>query len=269
MVLLLDRERERNRRLSTWFGCLLIVGSGFVLAACEAPDVSSPQRAEDTPSGPTADTASRTQAGQEPSLGQWDPGEWEPTVTVVPPTFSDEERQAWSEQRLAMYARDLDGPPPDIEVVRWTETMADYGVAIEECLGEQGFTVEHDGRGGFDIPNGVPPHQEDAYNMAVYSCEATYPINPVFMQEWSSEQLGLLYDYWDQYFIPCLAAHNITVNTADKPSREVYISKFHTPDRTNWWPIDYLARLTPSEKASIEPVCPPQPPPEVFYGTAP
>ncbi len=147
--------------------------------------------------------------------------------------------------------------------------MADYGVAIEECLGEKGFTAEHDGRGGFHFPTGIPAHQEEAYQEARYICNAMYPMNPVLAQEWSSEQLGLLYDYWDQYLIPCLAAHDITVNTTNQPSREVFINKFHTPDRARWWPSDYVEMLPPNEKANIEPACPPQPPPEVFYGTAP
>ncbi len=206
--------------------------------------------------------------GEELATEQWDPSEWQPTVTIVAPTFTDQERQTWLEDvYLPMYADDLDGPPPDVAVVRWTETFADYGTAIEQCLGERGFRVEHDGSGGFRMA--IPPQQEQAYYVARYTCNAMYPINPVFLQERTPKQLGLLYDYWDQYFIPCLEAHDIKVNLANKPSREVYISTFHTPDRADWWPSDYLAMLPPDDRARIEPLCPPQPPPEVFYGTAP
>lgn len=190
-------------------------------------------------------------------------------MTIIAPNFSDEERRGWLAERLEMYADDLDAPPPDIEVVRWTDTLADYGATVEECLREQGFIVEHDGRGGFHIPAGIPPHQEEAYQVARYACNAMYPINPVFVQEWSPEQLGLLYDYWDQYLIPCLAAHDLPVSTANKPSREVYISTFFTPDPPNWWPSDVVEMLPPSVKSSVEQVCPPYPPPEVFYGTSP
>lgn len=238
------------------------------LAACQTLENEASRR---TPVGATFGPSNEagaptTEADQDPMPGQWDPGAWEPTVSVVAPTFSEEERLMWLEQRLDMYADDLDGPPPEVATVRWTESLADYGTAIEQCLAEQGFTVEHDGRGGFNMA--IPPQQEKAYYTARYVCNAMYPINPVFAQEWSPEQLGLLYDYWDQYFIPCLAAHDVLVNTTNKPSREVYISKFHTPDRTDWWPSDYLAMLPSGDRARIEPVCPPQPPPEVFYGTS-
>lgn len=65
----------------------------------------------------------------------------------------------------------------------------------------------------------------------VYVCQAQYPMDPGFAQDWTDEQLGIVYDYWEQYYIPCMEAHGHPVDDTDKPSRETYIAAFHTQDR--------------------------------------
>lgn len=126
--------------------------------------------------------------------------------------------------------------------------------------------METDETGGIAVPGGVPAAQEASWNLAMYTCESQYTPDPRYRQEWTPEQLGLLYDYWEQYFIPCLAAHGHPVDTTDRPSREAWVAAFPTVDRLPWYPPDTYFLLNPEERDRLAGVCPPSPPDDVFYG---
>lgn len=99
-----------------------------------------------------------------------------------------------------------------------------------------GLPAVSDGDTGTYVEPGVPESQEEALDLASYVCGAQYPLDPVFAQDWTQDQLRLAYDYWDQYCIPCMEAHGYTISRADQPSRETYVAAFHTSERISWWP---------------------------------
>jgi len=201
--------------------------------------------------------------------GTWDPTTWTPTVTITAASLSTEEKLASHERRLEKLAeRDDLSPVPDVEIVRWIDSRVDYGSALAACMTDAGFRAEGDALGGVSFLEETPQSQAKAFNLAYYTCSAAYPLDPVFLTEWTADQLGLLYDYWEQYLVPCLAAHDVVVDQSRKPTREAYVARFHTAERTDWWPNDTLAMMPEDVRRAVEPSCPGYPPDAVFYGTS-
>lgn len=154
--------------------------------------------------------------------------------------------------------------PPSVERIRFSQGHFEYSANMASCLQEQGFPAVHEGR-SYSFRPGVPLAQEAALAEATYVCEARYMMDPVYAQDWSEAQLGLVYDYWTQYYIPCVEAHGYVV-AGEPPSRQAYVSAFHTQDRIPWWPSDTTEMLSADKLAEIEGTCPAHPPDELMYG---
>lgn len=195
----------------------------------------------------------------------WDALDWVPTVEIVPIVMSEAEKEEFRTAWLASRAEDIGlAPVPDIPRERWVSGV-DFGESVGSCLAEAGFEGVWDGRYGFEFPQGIAASQDLAFERASYECDARFSIDPVFMQEWSSDQIGLLYDYWEEFYVPCLAAHGVGVDMS-APSREAYVAAFHTPERISWWPEEALASVSAGKRESVSQVCDPYPPDDVFYG---
>ena len=238
-----------------------IVGTvvlAILLSACSDGDAGNDAESS---SGTTDD-----QSTAAPEASEWDPQEWEPTVEIAPPSMSDAERMALRDERLERLRPENMTDPPEVDLVRWTEGHADHGEAIAACLNEAGFPAIAAPR-GIAFEPGVPDSQTEALNLASHVCRSKYSLDPIYTQEWTSDQVGLIYDYWEQYFIPCMADHGHTISTAEKPSRDAYVSAFHTPDRISWWPNRAFSTLDRDEQTDLIDECPPYPPDDIFYGS--
>lgn len=244
-----------------------ILAPVLIVSACSS---DGPEDASLEPPGVPTSPPGETAAPEAVSVGagQWDPASWEPTVRIAPRTFTEAEREQFRVDWLASWAeaRDL-VEPPAVELVRWTIGNSDYGEAVGACLIEHGFAAVHDGFGGFHFPDGIPAAQDQAFALASYTCEARYTPDPGYRQDWTEDQLGLVYDYWEQYFIPCMGAHGHEISTAGMPSREAYVAAFFTPERISWWPNDAFFGLSGEEQGRLLPACPPYPPDDIFYGS--
>lgn len=240
-----------------------------MLGACSSPepppevpagpsDAADPPPAVTGPAGPDVTPTSQ--------VGQWDPGQWQPTVQISATRLSEAEREAWRVNHLEEAARELDGPAPEVSLERWVHPRGEWDAVMSECMTDSGFLVEVD-NGAISYPGGPPPaEQRSAWNLAWYTCKARFTPDPDYVQDWTEGQIGLVYDYWDQYFIPCMEAHGVPVNRSQQPSRDTYISTFYTPERS-WWPTNYLSMLPQSQREQLEPVCAPYPPDEAFFGS--
>lgn len=243
---------SRLVRVAALSAVVAIVGAGCAGGEGEQPTPTGGASSSAPPSGP----------------GAWDPMSWTPTVKITAVSLTAEEKMASHLRRLDKMAEyEKISPVPDVEIVRWIENGTEYGPVMAACLTDAGFRSEGDAVGGVQYLDEVPEAQEKALHLAYYVCAAKYPLDPVYLTEWTSEQLGLLYDYWEQYFIPCLAAHGLKIDESSKPTRESYVARFHTPERASWWPSDTLATMPEKERAAIEASCPGYPPDAVFYGT--
>lgn len=219
-------------------------------------------------SDPGTSPSSVVTASAGESAEAWDPRTWEPTVEISAPALSESDKLAFRDQWLARMAQDTGvAEAPDIALVRWTEGKADYGQAVGDCLNDAGFAAEWDGDWGFSYGEGIPAAQDAALALAWYTCHARFSQDPVFLQEWSADQLVLVFDYWHEYLLPCLHAHGVPVVAGDEPSRESWVAAFPTEDRLPWWPPSLLEALPEQQRVALRDVCAPYPPDDVFYGS--
>lgn len=190
----------------------------------------------------------------------WDPNAWQPTVKITPKTFTEEERWA-SRAEWLKQLEPKSGPVPEVEFIRWTQSYDDYSVTVSKCLNDAGFPVTP-GYRGLDLGEGILESQYEAFELASYKCDSQYSLDPRLTGDWTEEQIGLVYDYLDQYYVPCMKAHNQPVTEDGKPSRESYVSNFFSRPEERWVPYP-LAKI-PDQ---IQEICPELPPDNVLYGS--
>jgi len=154
--------------------------------------------------------------------------------------------------------------PPSVALVRWTSYI-DWGQTMAQCLQDVGFNIV--GAGGQIIaPDGIGQAQMSAFNLAYYTCDSMYSLNPRYTQGLTADQLGLWYDYSVQWLVPCLAALGYATTTP--PTREAFISEglLQNPD----WNPSSQAMLTVGDswqkQLLISQTCPAYPSNEYMYG---
>ena len=161
---------------------------------------------------------------------------WKPSYTISVPTMSDAEAMSLRADELANLAA-LNGisDPPDVDLVRWT-TMSDYGPTMASCLQEAGFYAIGAGS-GFIFPDGISESQLSAYNMAEFECRAKYSLHPKYTQPLTEAQLGMLYDYWTQWLVPCEESLGLTPPAA--PTKETFVAQ-RLQGQSAWDPTEPL-----------------------------
>ncbi|MDO5067849.1 MAG: hypothetical protein Q4D96_11265 [Propionibacteriaceae bacterium] len=182
-------------------------------------------------------------------------------MKITPKTFTEEERWAARAEWLK-HKEPTTGPVPEVEFIRWTQSYEDYSTTISKCLNDAGFDVTPGPREP-DLGEGIPESQLPAFDVASYTCEAQYSLDPRLEGDWSEDQIRLVYDYFEQYYIPCMKAHNQPVVEDGKPSRETYVSTFFTTEEGRWWPY-------PRDTAvpdNVSKACPDLPPDKALYGS--
>ena len=193
------------------------------------------------------------------------PENWVPHEEITHPTYTDAELEEYRNSYLEKRAQVLTTPPPDVELIRWTTTLADDSSAQAACLTEAGFPAEPRYDSGVSFSPGVPEEQEDALNLAMYVCAAQYTPVPALTTDWTPEQIGMAWDYWNEAFIPCLQRNGVTIPDIDPPSRQTYIDSFFTGPR-EWYPPTWIASRDDRANEIAE-ECPPMPPHKYFYGS--
>ena len=238
-------------------GPVAVALGGLLLAACSGPGGAPPP---EPVGGTSSSTTSLTATG-----GEWDPHTWVPTVTITPVSMTEAEKVAWRARWLAATAEQAGlQDPPQVALVRWTEGNADHDRATAACLTDAGFTASAASDGGVNL--NVPEAQVDAFMLADYVCESKYTSDPVYSQEWTTDQLNLIFDYWTQFYLPCLQAHGVPVDPGAVPSKAAWVAAFHTSERLDWWP-DTALQTTPSSIGTpAREACSMYPPDDVFYG---
>ncbi|MDO5083260.1 MAG: hypothetical protein Q4D89_07660 [Arachnia propionica] len=184
-------------------------------------------------------------------------------MKITPKTYTEEERWALRADMLK-HDEPENSPVPEVELIRWTEGPTEHWHAVAQCLTERGFPAEAkaDARGVIFPNGGSPEEQDDALDIAWYVCQAEYSLDPRFHDDWNEDQLGVVYDYFTQYYIPCMKAHDQLVNEKDKPTRDVYVATYNDEDADPWWPY-------PRDTAvpdDVSKACPELPPDKALYG---
>ncbi|MDY5148379.1 hypothetical protein DDD64_07515 [Actinotignum sanguinis] len=200
------------------------------------------------------------------SVSEWDPNSWKAKIKISPRYHTEDEKLAFRAQWLK---RDAEHSgienPPDVALVEWQNSVELMDIKRAECYREKGFSAYVPPHGGVAFDPGIPESQQEAYDLAAYECYAKYFPNPEFLTNWSEDQLRVIWDYWDEYYIPCLAAHGFDVDTSKRPVRETYATTFYSNPEHRWWPNNggSLEFEIPPEVLKI---CPEIPPASQFYG---
>lgn len=121
---------------------------------------------------------------------------------------------------LEDYAKSLGiDDPPSVEVVR--EVSPEEQVdAVRSCMSEFGYAVSDPESGYLDWE--VPQSQSDSFYLAVYTCNARYPIGEDFQGALDEAGRGSLYDHWVTETIPCLEKLGYSVDVP--PTRESFVA---------------------------------------------
>lgn len=215
---------------------------------------------------PPARSDAPTQAGPESS---WDPASWVPTEKIEPRMTDEAEREQWYQEKIATDARALGlDDVPDVDRRGWATSATEHEKWVADCMTDRGVPTTWNGPALGGIQYDTPPEsQKQAVALVEWTCSAMYPIDPTLLQDWTDAQLRLVYDYWEQYEIPCLEARGFTVDTSARPSKESFVAKFHTQERHRWWPVqDTLVGLDDARYADVIEACPEFPSDAVLYG---
>lgn len=227
----------------TLTGCALILAT--ILSGCSAAE-------EPSTANPPASPAS-----------QWDPESWKPHSTFKRPQYTEqqelESRQYWLDQYIRQGAE-----AKDIPIVRWV-THIEFAELMVSELERHGIGAAADENGQIHFVPGVPESQEKLLGQVYYDTYSRYPVDPVYTSDYSREQLGMLWDYWTEYYVPCMNAHGF--QTEPSPvSRESFVSAYYLPGADNWWPIVTTQSLPLETQARMAQICPTFPAAKYFYG---
>ncbi|MDE1655880.1 hypothetical protein [Actinotignum sanguinis] len=155
--------------------------------------------------------------------------------------------------------------PPDIPLVAWQNVSQERNEKLAECYRLKGFSAYAPPQGGVLFDPGVPEAQNESFNLATHECYSKYFLDPEFLANLTEDQLRVQWDYWDEYYIPCLAAHGYKVDISERPARETYATTFYSDAEHRWWPNNKGSlsfQITPE----VMKVCPERPPITEFYG---
>ncbi|MGJ9472300.1 hypothetical protein [Actinotignum sp. GS-2025b] len=217
-------------------------------------------------SGCTGEGSGGAENAQTSASSEWDPKSWKSDIEISPKFTSEEDKLAFRKRWLERNTRTMGVvDPPDIALVEWMDSPHAADEKQAECLRSKGFSAEVAPQGGIMYDPPIPESQQEAFGMALYECHSMYFLDPEFLANLTEDQLRVQWDYWDEYYIPCLAAHGFTVDTSERPGREAYATTFYSDAEHRWWPDnkgELSFRITPE----VMKVCPEAPPITEFYG---
>jgi hypothetical protein len=109
--------------------------------------------------------------------------------------------------------------PPRVKVVR-AVLPEEVDDVVQSCVAEQGFALTADG-----VVN-IPQGQDDAYNLAGYTCRMRYPVIERYAQPLKTKQIGIQYDWTVKFLIPCLERQGHAIS--DVPTKARFIDTWNS-----------------------------------------
>lgn len=200
---------------------------------------------------------------------------WKPSIAVSPATISSDERirsreaqvrQVVDSANLTDY--DLATMPAQIREVNSYEANEVWA----QCLRDKGF--EADPTGDFIQTKEIVDDQQDSYFRARADCVAMYPQSAQTLARWGEDQWRIQYEYFTDYYIPCIESFGVETDKADFPSKESFVQAGlndddATPAFLSWMSDPAyadLANATTEEGATLANVCRQSAPDSALYG---
>ncbi|ANJ25422.1 hypothetical protein ATC03_00185 [Agromyces aureus] len=175
----------------------------------------------------------------------------------TPAALSTSESETILAEQLAqswkMYGADGEDRP-EIPVVR-TISRSEWGEVMAACMAEQGFSVTIGSDGGMGSGD-LPESQAGAYNLAIYVCDASYPLDPKYSAPLNESQQRYLFDYLTTDLVECLEDQGF--DTGSAPSWQKFAEGLESG--TMWNPFTALPDVSPKRFQEIESACPQSPP---------
>lgn len=197
------------------------------------------------------------------AASQWDPESWKPHSTFKRPQYTEDEKFQSRQSQLDQYVR-MGATPRDFPINRWVTKWEFADIMVDE-LGKHGIGAVANSTGGLYFVPGVPEAQEAVLNQIYYDTYSQFPIEPIYVTDFLPEQLGMLWDYWTEYYVPCMTAQGFKVEHSPV-SRETFISSFFLPGTEHWWPASASSMPNLDRQLELERICPPLPAAKYFYG---
>lgn len=106
--------------------------------------------------------------------------------------------------------------PPTVPVVREI-TPNEQNTVIPRCMTESGWTADANGNWSY------PADQLNAFNLALYTCNARYPVKEVYLQPLTNSQLLFIRSYWVDTEVACLA--NLGYKIPEPPTEQTFLAQ--------------------------------------------
>ena len=186
-----------------------------------------------------------------------DPPPPEPTTTPVGEgrvglPESESYRAYFDEYWTAILSMHPGAVRPDTYIQRYV-TPLDQPELLAACVNEAGFPARVVPDNGV-LFGDIPEAQGEAQVVAIFACNARYPLDDRFRESWNEEQLRVFYDYQVNEMIPCLERFGVVIT--DIPTFERFVDTYGTAER--WSPYGTVWDVIPSQEEQWEVVeaCP-------------
>ncbi|WP_159500333.1 hypothetical protein [Microbacterium sp. 18062] len=146
--------------------------------------------------------------------------------------------------------------PPQVEASRLID-LSEWASTQAACLAEEGYNVSvtTDGE-GLSYPPLTDAVAAAAFNMAIFTCEVRYPVDPKYTEPLTDERLRILYTYRSTTLIECLEDAGYPPSSSP-PSKSVFIESGGA-----WSPYEDIS-VAQERYAALSAACPQVP--EDFY----
>ncbi len=144
-----------------------------------------------------------------------------------------------------------DAERPDVTIEKLLPPAEQFSAQVQ-CLRAEGYEVRVDTENfGFEVFG--PPEQEEAYAIALYSCQTRFAIDPRTVNgDDTDAQLAERYREETQTLVPCLEENGLTVS--DIPSLGTYIDRFRDGNPWSAW-VQLAETQAPETIAKLVEAC--------------
>ncbi len=140
---------------------------------------------------------------------------------------------------------------PAIAVIKYSDYL-DEGPLLTTCMHRAGYEKAQWGFTTGLTDTGVKLAARFALDLAIYTCEAKYPADPLELGYLSDAQEEYLYYYWSNETVPCLRSHGAKVANLAPVGQfgEGYedvgaLNPFQHADMPYGVPVSYLTAVCP------------------------
>ncbi len=143
--------------------------------------------------------------------------------------------------------------PPRVAIVRETSPFDSLQTQVD-CLRAAGYDAEESQGAIHGAANVENPTEEywQQFSLAVWVCEAQYPLAEIYYKPPTEEQKQAYADYYLDELPTCLEGYGVQFETP--PSREVYLARFDSDGP--WWSPYVTALIPPGKTDEVMAACP-------------